>query len=90
MAKRFAAVRTSVTPRYSFSRLTHAWFKFLASDPGHMRFRSACRATLSGALTGTLLGFLVVQRVIPVGAAGIGVALSIMGVLFARAPSPGQ
>jgi len=90
MAKRFAAVRTSVTSRYSFSRLTHAWLEFLASDPGHMRFRSACRATLSGALTGTLLGFLVVQRVIPVGAAGIGVALSIMGVLFARAPSPGQ
>ena len=90
MAKRFAAVRTSVTSRYSFSRLTHAWFEFLASDPGHMRFRSACRATLSGALTGTLLGFLVVQGVIPAGAAGIGVALSIMGVLFPRAPSPGQ
>ena len=70
MAKRFAAVRTSVTSRYSFSRLTHAWFEFLASDPGHMRFRSACRATLSGALTGTLLGFLVVQRVIPAGAVG--------------------
>ena len=90
MAKRLAAVRASVTPRYSFSRLTHAWFDFLASDPGYMRFRSACRATLSGALTGTLLGFLVVQRVIPAGAAAIGVALSIMGVVFPRAPSPGQ
>jgi hypothetical protein len=55
-----------------------------------MRFRSAYRATLSGALTGTLLDFLVVHRVIPAGAAAIGLALSIMGVVFPRAPSPGQ
>ena len=77
-------------PHQALSSLTQAWHELLASDPGHIRFRSACRATLSGAVTGALLGSLAVWRGMPAGAAGVGVALSVMGVLFPREPSPHQ
>src|SRR6516162_4413749 len=77
-------------PHRALSSLTQAWRELLASDPGRVRFRLACRATLSGAVTGALLGSLAVWRVMPAGAAGVGVALSVMGVMFPREPSPHQ
>ena len=84
------AIGRSANSRSLGDVFTRGWFELLVSDPGHMRFRAACRATLSAVVTGASLSGLAAWHVIPPAAAGIGVALAIMGILFVRDPLPRQ
>lgn len=68
--------------------LARIWSELLASDPGLLRFRSACRATSSLVVTAAILGSLLAAQLSSVLALAIGAVFSIMAGSLPRDPIP--
>ena len=70
------------------ARFADAWSDFLASDPGALRLRSACRTTLAVALASLALVPLVATHEAPILAPAVGITFALMASSLPREPRP--
>ncbi len=66
------------------------WSELLASDPGLMRLRSACRTTLASVLAAAILGFMLAEGAVSPLGLGSGIVFALMAASLPRDPSPRQ
>ncbi|GJD53756.1 hypothetical protein OPKNFCMD_6534 [Methylobacterium crusticola] len=80
----------TISTRDARAALARSWSELLASDPGGLRFRSACRTTLCVAVTALVFVPFLVAHELPVAAPAVAVVLALMSASLPREPAPRQ